>query len=67
MTIASTGLTSAAQAEVIDTLRFQAAAFSVQTNQCSAGIVIQAVNPNPTPLTQSTPIALSSSSPTGKF
>ncbi|PYT99901.1 MAG: hypothetical protein DMG34_20070, partial [Acidobacteria bacterium] len=67
ITVASTGLTSATQAEAIDTLRFQGTTFSVQTNQCSTGIVIQAVNPNPTALTQSTTIALSSSSAGGKF
>ena len=67
ITVASAGLTSVQQAEVIATLRFSSAAFSVPTSQCSTAIVIQSVNPNPTALTQSTTINLSSSSAGGKF
>src|SRR3989442_12763080 len=47
ITVASAGLTSATQAEAIDTLRVQGPAFSRPTNQGSTGIVIQSVNPNP--------------------
>ncbi|HET9407547.1 MAG TPA: Ig-like domain repeat protein [Candidatus Sulfotelmatobacter sp.] len=70
ITVASTGLTSVVQAEAITGLRFGTTAFSVAVNACSPAITLQSANTqggNPTSLTQTTTINLSSSSAGGKF
>ena len=60
ITVAATGFTSIQQTEAFTSLRFNSAAFSVQTNACSSAISLQSADAqtgSPTSLTQPTTIS----------